>query len=324
MSFLFRKLVSQLMKVLLLCYGLTVMVQAATKTNLADKITNEIQTRPKASEEPADNDRLNWAINDAPPFHVLHGEYQRQGVCDVLIKVVHRYMSETRPRYLVMPQPRIAQALDNREPVCFPCMIFKPEGETRAIYSMPTHLYYPHHIITDENTAKTLRALYGEPISLAELLADSRFRLGYPSGRRYGVLQPLINEQDPYLARSGPGGAVAILHMISSGRLDYTIDYPMIANYFQQLYSRNMVTIAISENDQQPVAGAIGCANNAWGKEQISRINKVMPQIRQDPEFLEVIRLWHSDVSSIDFSFFNEQGLRAIDEAAAATEQNLK
>ena len=163
MSFLFRKLVSQLMKVLLLCCGLTVMVQAATKTNLADKITNEIQTRPKASEEPADNDRLNWAINDAPPFHVLHGEYQRQGVCDVLIKVVHRYMSETRPRYLVMPQPRIAQALDNREPVCFPCMIFKPEGETRAIYSMPTHLYYPHHIITDENTAKTLRALYGEP-----------------------------------------------------------------------------------------------------------------------------------------------------------------
>ena len=98
----------------------------------------------------------------------------------------------------------------------------------------------------------------------------------------------------------------------------------MIANYFQQLYSRNMVTIAISENDQQPVAGAIGCANNAWGKEQISRINKVMPQIRQDPEFLEVLRLWHSDVSSIDFSFFNEQGLRAIDEAAAATEQNLK
>ncbi|WP_213994918.1 hypothetical protein [Arsukibacterium sp.] len=262
-----------------------------------------------------ENTLIHWAINDAPPFHVLHGEYQRQGICDVLTRVVHRYLPEQQASYLQMPQPRIAQALDNQEPVCFPCMIYKPAGEPRALYSLPTHVYYPHHIITSEATAKTLRALYGEPVSLAKLLDDPRFRLGYPVGRRYGVLQPLLNDHDPYLARAGTGGAVAILHMISSGRLDYTIDYPIVANYFQLLYNRSMVTLEITENNQQPVAGAIGCANTDWGKSKITEINKVIKKIRTDPELSEVLQLWHSNglSNSDDYDYFNQQWLQVFD-----------
>tara|TARA_R110002126_G_scaffold38993_19_gene116059 strand:+ start:13196 stop:14110 length:915 start_codon:yes stop_codon:yes gene_type:complete len=266
----------------------------------------------------ASDTRLHWAINDAPPFHVLHGEYQRQGICDVLTKVVHRHMPHYRPSYLQMPQPRIAQAMDNKEPVCFPCMIYKPAGEERAVYSLPTHLYYPHQIITNETTAKTLTALYGEKISLDKLLDDPRFRFGYPAGRRYGSLQPLLNEHDPYLARSGPGGAIAILNMISSGRLDYTIDYPIIASYFEQLYSRTMVTIPITENYQQAVAGAIGCANNEWGKQKIAEINQVIHKIRRDPEFIDILQLWHRDAingNDDNYNYFNQQGLQALDEA---------
>ncbi|MBV2129792.1 hypothetical protein [Arsukibacterium indicum] len=273
-----------------------------------------------------DTNVIHWAINDAPPFHVLHGEYQRNGICDVLTSVVHRYLPEQQLSYLQMPQPRISQALDNKEPVCFPCMIYKPEGEARAVYSLPTHFYYPHHIITSAATAKTLRALYGEPVSLEKLLDDPRFRLGYPSGRRYGVLQPLLNEHDPYLARAGTGGAVAILHMITSGRLDYTIDYPIVANYYQQLYSRNMETLEIAETNGRPVAGAIGCANTAWGQSKIAEINKVISRIRQDPELLEVLQLWHSNNRSDDndFESFNQQWLQKFDDSAAEAAQGLR
>ncbi len=322
---LLRMLVTQLLFISGLSFSVAVNAQVVNTADISEVKAVAPTLLPETDEEIANHGRLNWAINDAPPFHVLHGEYQRQGVCDVLIKVLHRYLPDRQPRYLEMPQPRSAQALDNKEPVCFPCMIYKPEGEERAIYSKPTHLYYPHQIITNDSTAKALRALYGEPISLDKLLNDSRFRLGYPTGRRYGVLQPLLNEHAPYLARSGPGGAIAILHMISSGRLDYTIDYPMIAKYFQQLYNRDMVTLAIAENHQQPVAGAIGCANNAWGRQRIAEINQKMPQIRRDPEFLEVLKLWHSNGShnaDADYDYFNEQGLRAFDEIPALEVQN--
>lgn len=273
------------------------------------------QTALPGSIDPTENTPIHWAINDAPPFHVLHGEYQRQGICDVLTRVVHRYLPEQQINYLHMPQPRIAQAMDNKEPVCFPCMIYKPEGEARAVYSLPSHFYYPHRIITSESTARTLQALYGEPVSLEKLLDDTRFRLGYPVGRRYGMLQPLLNEHDPFLARAGTGGAVAILHMISSGRLDYTIDYPIVANYFQRLYNRKMVTLEIAENIKQPVAGAIGCANNAWGKAKIAEINRVIQNIRQDPELSEVLKLWHSsdESSGDDYDYFNQQWLEAFD-----------
>jgi len=259
--------------------------------------------------EPLESLSIQWAVTDSPPFYVLHGEYQRRGICDVLTRVVHRYLPQQKASYLQMPQPRIAQALDNKESVCFPCMIHKPAGDDRALYSLPTHLYHPHHIITNETTARTLQALYGHPVSLEKLLGDTRFRLGYPVGRRYGLLQPLLNEHDPYLARAGSGGEVAILHMISSGRLDYTIDYPIVANYFERLYNRSMVTLEIAENKQQSVEGAIGCANNAWGKSKVSEINRVITKIRQDPELLEVLQLWHSgdDNKHNDYDFINKQ-----------------
>ncbi|SNY42239.1 conserved hypothetical protein [Arsukibacterium tuosuense] len=291
--------------ILLLLYSASLTAQQHSRTGvLAATQDNTVENTP-----------IHWTINDAPPFHVLHGEYQRQGICDVLTRVVHRYLPAQQASYLQMPQPRIAQALDNKEPVCFPCMIYKPAGEPRAVYSLPTHVYYPHHIITSETTARTLRALYGEPILLEKLLDDSRFRLGYPAGRRYGILQPLLNEHDPYLARAGAGGAVAILHMISSGRLDYTIDYPIVANYFQRLYNRSMVTLEITENHQQPVAGAIGCANTDWGKSKIAEINRVIKQIRTDPELSEVLQLWHSNGlnNSNDYDYFNQQWLQVFD-----------
>lgn len=306
--------------------GPAVLLLLLTSSGLAAQETGGSEQILSVSYNETQSRVIHWAINDAPPFHVLHGEYQRHGVCDVLTRVVHRYLPEQQASYLQMPQPRISQALDNKEPVCFPCMIYKPEGEARAVYSSPTHFYYPHHIITSAATAKTLRAVYGEPVSLEKLLDDPRFRLGYPAGRRYGVLQPLLNEHDPYLARAGTGGAVAILHMISSGRLDYTIDYPIVANYFQRLYNRSMVTLQIAENNQQPVAGAIGCANNAWGHSKIAEINRVITQIRQDPELLEVLQLWHSNYQSNndDFDSFNQQWLQKFDDNTAEAQQRLR
>lgn len=240
--------------------------------------------------------QINWAINTAPPFHIVGGDYKQQGLCDVLIDTVHRYLPELRKQREVLPQPRIGRALERAENLCFPCMIHKQHGEQGAYYSMPTHIYLPHQIIANSKAAQRISEKYPLPVSLAELLADDEFHFGYPAGRRFGVLQGLIEGQDNRpgnrLVRSGDNGPEAILQMIDAQRLDYTIDYSIIRRYHQLSTGQLLQLLPIAENHQKLVHGAIGCTNNAWGRSIIDKINQVMPQIRNDAEFSQNQDLW--------------------------------
>ena len=240
--------------------------------------------------------QINWAVNTAPPFHIVAGNYKQQGLCDVLLDTVHRYLPELKKHRQILPQPRIGRALERSENLCFPCMIKKPQGEQGAYYSKSTHIYLPHHIITSEATAARIRQHYPVPVPLAELLADERFQFGYPAGRRYGVLQPLIEGQDSRpgnrLVRSGDNGPGAILQMIDSERLDYTIDYSIVRRYYELTSGRVLSQLPIKENHNQLVPGAIGCSNNAWGRSVIEQINQIMPQVQSDAEFNQSLALW--------------------------------
>ena len=248
------------------------------------------------TEDSLSNTEITWAINTAPPFHIIDGEYKQQGLCDVLIDTVHRYLPQLKRQRDILPHPRIGRALERSENLCFACMIAKPQGEQGSYYSEPTHSYTPHQIIANAKAASRIKQKYSLPVPLADLLADEQFNFGYPAGRRYGVLQPFIEGQDNRpgnrLVRSGDNGPVAILQMINSERLDYTVDYSMIARYYQLTTEQQLSLLPIAENHQQPVAGAIGCSNNDWGRNLIRQINQVMPQIRQDAEFQQSLQFW--------------------------------
>ncbi|MEO3879769.1 hypothetical protein [Rheinheimera fenheensis] len=261
-------------------------------------------------------EQINWGINTAPPFHIVDGPYKQQGLCDVLIDSVHRYLPALKKRRDVLPQPRIGRALERSENLCFACMIAKPQGEQGAYYSRPTHVYTPHHIITNDKTASLIKQRYPMPVPLADLLADEQLQFGYPAGRRYGVLQPLIEGQDNRpgnrLVRSGDNGPLAILQMIASERLDYTVDYSMISRYYQLTNGSSLTLLPIAENHQQAVVGAIGCSNSAWGRSVIEQINAVMPQIHADAEFIQSLQFWLDDTGKGQYLRYNRQQLKKL------------
>lgn len=251
---------------------------------------------------------IQWAINDAPPFHILNGPYQNQGICDALIAAVHRALPEVRASVWVMPQPRISQALQAKTSVCFPCMIYREHHNDYATFTQPTHIYEPYQILTRTQLVSDLVNHVGQPITLGSLLAQPQYRFGYPAGRRYAELQLLLDKYPPFLARPGEGGAVAILQMIHADRLDYTIDYPIIANYFNLTRQGNISRLPIPEQQQDHIPGAIGCANTDWGQQVITLIDSVMPKVRQDPAFLDVLNLW-SGTDAEAYQQFNKQYL---------------
>lgn len=257
--------------------------------------------------------QINWGINIAPPFHIADGEYAQKGLCDVLVDTVHRYLPELKKRRNIMPHPRISMALERSEHLCFPCVIAKKQGERGAFYSQATHVYTAHKIITNQKTANNLKQQYGLPVPLTLLLKDKDLTFGYPAGRRYGVLQPIIEGQrnmaDNLLVRAGENGPLAILQMITSQRLDYTVDYSIVKRYHQLTSGVQLHLLPIAENNSQPVMGAIACSNSDWGRSVIQKINHVMPQIHRDEAFQSSLAFWFEDDEAQTYRLFNQKHL---------------
>lgn len=239
--------------------------------------------------------QLNWAVNTAPPFHIAGGPFAQQGLCDQLLLSIQTQLADLSHQKLLMPQTRIHQALNNKEALCFPCMIHRAKPTKTAVFSQPTHWYRPQGVITRQALATHLTEQFGSPIRLAQLLASKTFKLGLAAGRRYGDIEPLL---EPYRKsewiRSGDDGSVALLKMIQSGRLDFTLDYDIVLTYFsktEQEQAKGLVYVPVMELSR-PIAGAVGCSNSDWGKQQIERINSVLPEVQRDPAFRRSLELW--------------------------------
>lgn len=239
---------------------------------------------------------LEWVINTAPPFHIVSGELEGQGICDVLMDVIDEAIPELKSNRTIFPQTRITQQFDRNQNQCFPCMIHRPTS-TSATYTEPTHFYYPHGIITTQAHAAIIIEKYGSPVSLESLVRDDSFQLGYPAGRRYPSLQHIVDgfagTEITRVVHTGENATAAILAMIKSGRIDYTIDYQILNNFDASTSNTAALTfLPIAETEGSYVLGAIGCTNNEWGRGMVNAINQVLPQVRQNPNFLDTLDLW--------------------------------
>lgn len=247
---------------------------------------------------------LQWALNTAPPFHIVSGPYRNQGICDSLMLAVESALPAYKPQRSLMPQTRIGMMFERDVNQCFPCMIHRDnDPELRTLLSEPTHTYQPHGIITRPEVAQQLRELYGDPVPLRKLLASNDFRLGQPAGRQYGSLQSILNAyegDDSYrVIRTGEHATTAILEMILAKRIHYTIDYHSLLRYHQKNHQGELEFVQLQENQGQFVLGAIGCTNNTWGREVIAEINANISTIRQDPRFLQSLNLWFENQASL-------------------------
>ena len=238
---------------------------------------------------------LNWATSTAPPFHIVGGAFDQHGLCDQLLTSIKKQLPDFSHQTFVMPQARIHQALNNKEPLCFPCMIHRVQPTKTAVFSTPTHWYRPQGVITRKALANHFIQQFGSPLVLARLLEARIFKMGLAAGRKYGELEPLL---EPYrktvLARSGDESSVALLKMIQSGRIDFTLDYDIILTYLNKTapeQAKGLVYVPMAELPL-PIAGAVGCSNSDWGRQQVELINTVLPKVKADPSFKKSLELW--------------------------------
>ncbi|MGX5914715.1 ABC transporter substrate-binding protein [Aliidiomarina sp. Khilg15.8] len=251
-------------------------------------------------------EHITWVLNTAPPFHIVGGNYQGEGFCDALMDAVDEAMPQYNSSQLVMPQTRIGLQFERNQNQCFPCMIHRTNSDGAThVFTEPTHLYRPHGIITTAQNATRMKILFGDPVRLSSLLQRNDFTLGHPAGRAFGALQPILDAHegdDSYrLLRTGEYATTAILQMIKSGRIDYTIDYASLHEYNNRTSNGDLVFVEIAETQNQYVYGAIGCTNNSWGQQVVRDINAAMADIHQNASFIQSLRLWFPNYNDDDY-----------------------
>lgn len=241
--------------------------------------------------------KLHWAVNHAPPFHIVDGPLRGQGICDVLIERLHVLLPDVEGKLNQMPQLRVTRELQHQHQLCFACMLQPKQPLSGVIYSDSTHQYRPHQVMTRPALASQLRRQFGPQPAFANLLRVPNLRFGYPAGRKYGILQPLIEahqQQHPQqvLQRTGDNETIAMLNMVAHNRLDYTLEYPFVYQYYRELGGEELTLLPLTENQTEQPSGVIGCGNAPENQQLMPQINQVIPQLRRDPVFLQALRRW--------------------------------
>lgn len=239
-----------------------------------------------------------WGVNSSPPFHIFNGEYKDLGFCDALVTAFQRQLPELSHRIRKLPSRRITMLMKKNKNLCFPCLINKTSYNAEFNYTETTHLYQPHGIITRAAIASQIIKKYGQPVVFSKLVQDPDLRFAQPTERRYGRLQGILEEflidSDNFSFISGDNANVNLLTMIVNKRIDYTIDYNSIMAYYNETQDQpsGLVFLPIAEYDNELIEGAVGCSNNEWGRNAVNQLNRVIPQIKTDPDFQRALDKW--------------------------------
>ncbi len=231
----------------------------------------------------AQSTNVTWLKMDAPPFSIAQSEDQ-SGICDVLMDELIARTPDYNHKVITLPQVRLRAFFEQGENVCAPCLI-KRTNSPVVRFSVSTNVYPPLSVVSTVKTKRSLTDKFHDPIVLQSLLADEVFRYGQARGRKYthwvqGLLDNIKDIDTVSFNYRSSDQAAVLGDMLINNRIDYGIDYPFIADYYNKLKGKNLLaSTMISGTENEFVLGAIGCSEQApddFAKTFLEQINKIL------------------------------------------------
>ena len=248
-------------------------------------------------------DVLTWQVVHWPPFQMLEGADKGQGRYDALLALYQANLPQYEHKTIQMNWARFWSDIKEGKEICNMFAIKTEERSTYAVFSKPLSIGLPLRIIMRKESIKTLGI--SRPISLVTLLKDSQFKGVFISRRSY--YQPI----DQILGKYASMPTVNMLavsdenaiRMILAGRMDYTLEYPYVANYmtskFQSGYDATIGSIPVEELQDFGVS-CLACPDNAWGKKVVADFDMMLEQVKQQPGYLSIMQMYHTDPKELE------------------------
>ena len=253
-------------------------------------------------------------VLDWPPWMIIEDEDEGTGRFNAILRVAQENLPEYDHVREKMNWARFWYEVENNNNVCYPFGLKSGDRENLVYYSAPHTLVLPNAIIVRKDVAKKL----GNPssYSIVKLIQDQQFK-GYVEKNR-----SFTNKMDDLLKQHASDSnlirvsseAKSLVKMVITGRIDYTLEYPIVAAYFEREngYSGELASIPISE--MEPFSYVyMNCTKNEWGKKVITKWNEALKNLKPTEEYRRITEIGHTDERELMLirkyydDFINEQ-----------------
>ncbi len=233
---------------------------------------------------------------------ILEGEDAGKGRFNHLLKTIKKNMPQYTHVDVNMNWARFWHEMDNQTNFCN-IFAFKSGKREKVVYFSKPHTFVlPNAIIMRKSTIEKL----GNPkrYSIVALLKDRRFEGVAEKNRSFSASFDLILKQyEPgsNLLRVG-ASAASIVGMVASGRVDYTIEYPIVAAFYGKKWSRKvdaLSSIPIIEMDTYANVH-MACTKNEWGRKIIDQWNAALDEIKPGREYRRLTEMGHTDKGELE------------------------
>ncbi|MEN0105982.1 MAG: TIGR02285 family protein [Pseudomonas sp.] len=248
---------------------------------------------PAAAEKP----RLIWTIRDMPPFTILEGPLQQQGIADRMLKLLTADMPQYEHIFSVANRARATQILNSGVLTCDPGLLWSKEREQSMYFSIPTMGILTNGVVVRKVDEEALAAFIqkGE-FDLAAFLADGRYTLGTLVERSYGkVIDAELKQANPknLVIHHGIDATLSLLRMQQHQRLNAVLGY-----WPELRYQSENAGVPMDALNFYPVKGVptyqltyVTCSKTPEGLEAIKAINASVRRLREG-EVIDLYAQW--------------------------------
>jgi uncharacterized protein (TIGR02285 family) len=227
----------------------------------------------------ADGPAVRWVVLDFPPYHVVSGPQQGQGLRDKYLRALQAGLPQFSHSTEFASLARMAGLMQAGEPVCTISQLKTTEREAYAVFSRwPYAHQLPIRLVALPQTIARTPLLKQESVSLKRVLETTALTVGLVEKRSFGQVldDVLASAQSNQVVRFSSDSVQAAqqVKLMEHGRFDLTLGYAVEIEWLRhsepQLKPVSYIPLTESE---ALVPTYVSCARSEVGEAVIAAIN---------------------------------------------------
>ena len=243
----------------------------------------------------AEQDKVVWLQTDWAPHQIVDGPLAGQGTFDVLQTRLSRLLPHYQHEIHLTSLGRIEPLfLSNSKTVCVIGSSFTEQRATTRYYSLPIAIGSGFAI--NYAAGSKVEAIVGEQpyIDLTSIALNQQLLGAYQPNRYYPEsISATIQHPEATLLANGFTSELNAAALLTTGRLDYVIEYPERIQFYQRAITAapTIVSVAISGTEFFSLR-YVTCNKTTLGERVINDINQLLPALWQADDYAEVLFSW--------------------------------
>lgn len=250
--------------------------------------------RASHEDKAAPEQTISWCQFDLPPVSIASGPQAGMGIVDGHTAFLIAKLPEYRHRYLQTNVARIQADIQAGQPLLCGGMQRNEERERYMLFSDAFYAFSPPRLILPRSKLEQLRPWTNAAgqVRLSEAIRQSGLNLGISGGRSYGraideQLVALKGHPRILIRQTGSESGEGLVRMMMLGRLDMAIAFGSEERLYREVYRSPGGALVTAPIEGMPrlIPAYFVAPRNAWGRQLIQRINGLLRQHWDDPEF---------------------------------------